>query len=147
MWKVILTLAVLLQASTSAACTLRTPFDMAQIAGAELVVVGKVTGFEVLPVPGLGAALVTVTVEESLKGGLAGEVTLVWNSGMAQSPSESLARGRVLIGAMAGGRIAVSDRTPDARPDLPSIVQPYCGEAWIRPATPRSVAAAREALE
>lgn len=147
MWKVVVAVAGVLWAGAGATCTLRAPFDMAQIGGAELVVVGRVTGFEALPVPGLGAALVTVAVEESLKGGLVGEVTLVWNSGMAQSPSEGLARGRVLIGAMAGGRIAVSDRTPDARPDLPSIVQPYCGEAWIRPATQQSVAAAREALE
>lgn len=147
MWKGMVVVAGVMSASAGAACTLRMPFDMAQIGGAELVVVGQVTGFEVLPVPGLGAALVTVAIEESLKGGLAGEVTFVWNSGMAQTPSERVARGRVLIGAKSGGRIAVSDRTPDARPDLPSIVQPYCGEVWMQKALPALVKAAREALE
>jgi hypothetical protein len=147
MWRAILIAAGMLWGGAGGACTLRTPFDMAQIAGAELVVVGRVTAFEALPVQGLGAALVTVAIEESLKGGLAGEVILVWNGGMAQGPSADLARGRVLIGAMPGGRIAVSDRAPDARPDLPSIIQPYCGEVWMQPATRRSVAAAREALE
>ncbi len=142
-----LAVAVAVAPAAGGACTLRAPFDMAQIDGAELVFVGTVTGFEMLPTRGTGAALVTVTVEERLKGRISGEVTLVWNGGMAQGPTERVAQGRVLIGAAKGGRLAQSDRTPDARPDLPSIIQPYCGEVWIQPATRRVVAAAREALE
>ena len=72
---------------------------------------------------------------------------LVWNSGMAMGPHESRAKGRVLVGAMAGARIAVSDMVPDERPDLPAIVQPYCGEVWMQPATRRTVAEARKVLE
>lgn len=129
------------------ACTVRKPFDITQIAGAEVVVVGQVTGFEALPSAGFGAALVSVEIEETLKGRMSGAVTFVWNGAMAQAPTPDWARGRVLIGAMRGGRIAVSDRSPDARPDLPSIVQPYCGEVWMQQATNRRVQAAREALE
>ena len=66
---------------------------------------------------------------------------------MAQGPHEAQARGRVLVGAMMGGRSPVSDSAPDARPDLPSIVQPYCGEVWMQPATKAVVAEAREKLE
>jgi hypothetical protein len=128
------------------ACTLLTPFEMGQIGGAELVVVGAVTSY--MPVENSWqAALVTVAVEEVLKGEAQGEITFVWNSGMAQGPHQERAKGRVLIGAMAGGRIAVSDLAPDARPDLPSIVQPYCGEVWMLPATTAAVAEARKVLE
>jgi hypothetical protein len=128
------------------ACTLLSPFDIDQIAGAEIVLVGKVTGY--LPVEdSWNAALVTVEVEEVLKGRAPGEVTFVWNGGMAQGPHEARARGRVLIGAMQGGRIAVGDRTSDARPDLPSIVQPYCGEVWMVPASRETVADARKVLQ
>jgi hypothetical protein len=128
------------------ACTLLTPFEMGQIGGAELVLVGTVTAYT--PVENSWqSALVTVEVEELLKGRAKGEVTFVWNGGLAQGPHESRAQGRVLIGAMNGGRIAVSDMAPDARPDLPSIIQPYCGEVWMQPATKAAVAAARKALE
>lgn len=146
MRKILMAVALWLLPVAGQACTLLQPFEMSQIGGAELVFVGKVTGYEDLGTP-QGTALVTVTVEEALKGRIAGEVTLVWNSGMAMGPHPSRAKGRVLIGAMQGGRIAVSDMTPDERPDLPAIVQPYCGEVWMLPATRQSLRDAREALE
>ena len=147
MRRFLMAVVVAINPAAGKACTLLMPFDMGQIGGAELVIVGRVTGYEALASGGFGAALVTVVVEDSLKGHLQGEVTFVWNSGMAQGPSERIARGRVLIGAMRGGRMAVSTMTPDARPDLPSIVQPYCGEVWMQAARPDVVRAAREALE
>ena len=146
MWKVILTAAAMSGASGASACTVLEPFDMAQIDGAELVLVGEVMDYQDLGSP-TGAALVTVAVEEVLKGQANGEVTFVWNGGLAQGPHEARARGRVLIGAMEGGRLVVTSRITDKRPDLPSIVQPYCGEVWMQPATARAVAAAREAVE
>jgi hypothetical protein len=128
------------------ACTLLEPFQMDRIAGAELVLVGEVTGYA--PVSGAwNAALVTVRIDETLKGRMTGEVTFVWNGGMAQGPHEARAKGQVLIGAMKGGRIALSTLVPDERPDLPSIIQPYCGEVWMQPALPAVVKAARKALE
>jgi hypothetical protein len=128
------------------ACTLLSPFEMSQIGGADIVVVGEVTGYQSLGTS-WGAALVTVEVEEVLKGKAEGEVTFIWNAGMAQGPHEARATGTVLIGAMKGGRLAQSDLSPDERPDLPSIVQPYCGEVWMMPAKVTTVTAAREALE
>lgn len=133
-------------AGPALACTVLEPFEMARIAGAELVVVGEVTGYRKLEGP-TGAALVTVWVEETLKGEAGGEMVLVWNAGMAQGPHEARAKGRVLIGARRGGRLALSELVQDARPDLPSIIQPYCGEVWMQPATLQAVAAARGALE
>ena len=146
MRNILFAVAFALAPLTVEACTVRTPFDMAQIDGAEIVLVGKVTEFRMIEAV-WGAALVTVEVEEVLKGRAPEDVTFIWNAGMAQGPSDRVAQGRVLIGAMKGGRIAVSDRVPDARPDLPSIVQPYCGEVWMQPATAGMVAAAKEALE
>jgi hypothetical protein len=131
---------------TGKACTYLEPFDMARIAGAELVVVGEVA--EYTPVEGSwNAALVTVRIETVLKGRAKGEVTFIWNGGMAQGPQEARAQGRVLIGAMKGGRIALSTLVPDTHPDLPSIVQPYCGEVWMQPASDSVVAQARKVLE
>jgi hypothetical protein len=131
---------------TAQACEYLEPFQMGQIAGADLVIVGRVTGFEMIETT-WGAALVTVEVEEALKGRLSGEVTFVWNGGTAMGPHPSRAEGILLIGAMKGGRLAQSDRGPDMRPDLPSIIQPYCGEVWMQTATTAVVAEAREALE
>jgi hypothetical protein len=128
------------------ACTMLKPFEMGQIGGADMVLVGTVTSYALVE-NSWQSALVTVEVEEVLKGRAKGEVTFVWNGGLAQGPHESRAQGRVLIAAMNGGRIAVSTMAPDERPDLPSIIQPYCGEVWMQPATKAAVAAAREALE
>ena len=128
------------------ACTYLAPFAMESLPLAELVVVGKVTGYQPLDAP-WGAALVTVAVEQALKGDVEAEVTFIWNSGMAQGPHESRTKGLVMIGAMKGGRVAVSAMMPDARPDLPSVVQPYCGDVWIQPATAARVAEAKEALK
>lgn len=146
MRKVFLTVLVALAATPGVACTMLEPFRMDQIAGADLVVVGEVTKFEMLEAV-WGAALVTVRVDEVLKGRARGEVAFIWTAGMAQGPYPERATGRVLIGATNGGRIAVSTMVPDLRPDLPSIIQPYCGEVWMQPATTEAVAEAREALE
>jgi hypothetical protein len=146
MRKIVMAVAVALMPGVGGACTWLQPFEMTQIAGADLVLVGKVTGYEDLGTP-QGTALVTLQIEEALKGKAKGEMVLVWNAGMAQGPHEARATGRVLIGAMAGGRLAVSTMVPDERPDLPSIIQPYCGEVWMQPATAGTVDAARKALE
>ncbi len=146
MRRIMLAVAVALLPGVGAACTWLKPFEMTQIAGAELVVVGKVTGYQDLGTP-QGTALVTLQVEEVLKGKAKDEMLLVWNAGMAQGPHESRATGRVLAGAMRGGRLAVSSMVTDERPDLPAIVQPLCGEVWMQPATKANVAAAREVLE
>lgn len=146
MWKGMVVVAGLLVAGPTDACEVLEPFQMARIGGADLVLVGEVSAYEDLGTP-WGSALVTVSVGEVLKGDAEGEVTFIWNGGMAQGPHEARAKGRVLIGAKRGGRIVVSDRTPDVRPDLPSIIQPYCGEVWMQPATAGAIAAAREALE
>lgn len=143
-WMIVV--AGLLAASPARACEVLEPFDMAHIGGADLVLVGTVTDFQDLGTA-WGSALVTVTVDEALKGKAKHELTFIWNGGMAQGPDARLATGRVLIGAKKGGRIAVSDRTPDPRPDLPSIIQPYCGEVWMQPALGATIKAAREALE
>jgi hypothetical protein len=146
MFRLLAIVALAAQPGTGSACALLAPFDMGQISEADIVVVGRVVDYS--QVEGVwNAALVTVSIEESLKGSASGEVTFVWNGGLAQGPNPSRAKGRVVIGAMKSGRIAIGDVTPDERPDLPSIVQPYCGEVWMQPATARSVAAARESLD
>lgn len=145
MKRFILCVTAMLAGGPGAACTWLEPFDLARIGGADLVLVGRVTGYQTLN-EAPGAALVTVEVEQSLKGGMSGEVVLIWNSGMAQGPHESRATGRVLVGAAAVGR-AVTAYIDDPRPDLPAIIQPYCGEVWMLPALDQTVADAREALE
>jgi hypothetical protein len=146
MRKIVLAVAMALMPGATAACTWLEPFDVSRIAGADLVILGEVTGYASVP-DSWQSALVTVRVDEVLKGRAKGEVTFVWNSGMAQGPHESRAKGRVLIGAMKGGRIAVTDMVPDARRDLPSIVQPLCGDVWMQPASAALVTKARKMLE
>jgi hypothetical protein len=127
------------------ACTYLAPFETEQIGGADIVVVGRVTDY--IPDPtDWRAALVKIEVEQVLKGDAAGEVTFVWNGGMAQGPHEARAKGRVLIGAMKGGR-SVNPMAPDAHPDLPAVIQPQCGEVWMKPATKALVREARKVLE
>jgi hypothetical protein len=144
--KIVLAVAVAMLPGAAAACEVLEPFEMAGIAGAELVIVGEVTGYQDLGTA-WEAALVTVQVDEVLKGRAKGEVTFIWTGGMAQGPHQSRARGQVLIGAMQGGRIAVTTMVPDLRPDLPSIIQPYCGDVWMQAASPAVVEAARKALQ
>lgn len=82
-----------------------------------------------------------------LKGRARGEVEFIWTTGMAQGPCPERATGRVLNGTMKRGRIAVTTGVPDLRPDLPSVIQPYCGEVWMQPATAETLALVKEALE
>ncbi len=140
-----LCMTALFAAAPGGACTWLAPFDMSRIGGADLVLVGRVTGYLTLN-EAPGAALVTLDVDEALKGDLTGEVLLVWNSGMAQGPHAARAQGRVLVGVMAAGR-AADPMAVDARPDLPAIVQPGCSEVWMMPALDQTVKAARKALQ
>lgn len=146
MRKIVMAVALALMPGIGAACEVLEPFQMARIDGAELVIVGEVIGYQDLGTA-WGSALVTVQVDEVLKGRANGEITFIWTGGMAQGPHESRATGRVLIGAMKGGRIAVTTMVPDLRPDLPSVIQPYCGEVWLQAASPAVVEAARKALQ
>jgi hypothetical protein len=123
------------------ACTYMEPFAVESLATADIILVGEVRAYQVLNVAP-GAALVTVRVREVLKGEAEAEMVLVWNSGMASGPHEGATIGRVLIGAALAGR-APSNMVEDARPDLPMILQPYCGVASIQPATPALVAKAK----
>jgi hypothetical protein len=146
MRKIVMAVALALMPEMGAACEVLEPFDMAEVGGADMVIVGEVTGYHDLG-NAWGSALVTVQIEEVLKGRAKDEITFIWTSGMAQGPHESRTTGRVLIGAMKGGRIAVTTMVPDVRPDLPSVVQPLCGEVWMQPASAERVEAARKALE
>jgi hypothetical protein len=139
MRKFVMTVAAALLPGMGAACSRLEPFDIAKIGGAELILVGEVTGYEDLNTP-QGTALVTLQVDTVLKGTAEGQIVLVWNSGLAQGPYEPRARGRVLIAAMEGGRLALSEIVPDMRPDLPAIVQPLCGDVWMQSATPELLA-------
>jgi hypothetical protein len=119
-------------------CTQLAPFAAESLVMADIVMVGEVTGFEMIH-EGPGAALVTVRVSEVMKGEAGGETVMVWNDGQAMGPFEPRARVNVVIGAMAVGREGDALVT-DFRPDLPMIVQPYCGDVWMQPATPALVA-------
>lgn len=124
-----------------AACAVLSPFAVDSLVAADIILTGEVTGYQDLySVP--GAALVKVQVAEVIKGEVGADMVLIWNAGMATGPHEPLAQGKVLIGTMAPGRAADPART-DLRPDLPMIVQPLCGEVWIRPVTPALVAGAK----
>jgi hypothetical protein len=144
MRKFLMAVAAALVPEAGMTCTFLAPFEMTQMAGADLVLVGEVTAYQDLGTA-WGTALVTVQVDEVLKGEAEGELQLVWNGGMAQGPHEARAKGRVLIGAFAGGR-KPNEYSPDARLDLPAIGQPYCGEVWMLPATNSAIAEAREVL-
>jgi hypothetical protein len=126
------------------ACEILEPFEVASLAAADIVLIGEVSGYQELN-DAPGAALVTVRVAEVVKGKAETEMVLIWNSGMAMGPFEERARGKVVIGAMATGR-AVSEWTYDERPDLPMIVQPYCGDVWLQPATAALVAEVKSAI-
>ncbi len=130
-------MAVLLP-GTAAACSMLQPFEVDSLRMADIILVGEVTGFELLN-EAPGAALVTLRVTDTIKGDVEDEQVLIWNDGMAMGPFEPRARGEVIIGAMAVGR--AGDRfVTDFRPDLPMIVQPYCGDVWMQPATAALVA-------
>lgn len=137
--------AAMLMPGAGMACAVLSPVDLAALPGADLVLVGEVTGYEDLPDPD-GAALVTLQVEEALKGEASGQVVLVWNSGMAQGPHAARAQGRVVLGAMLPGS-ASEAAFADARPDLPELAQAMCGEVWMVPATDEALATVRAALE
>lgn len=141
MWKLILVLAATLVPRAGMACAIMSAFNLSDLARADLVVVGEVTAYEALPDPDW-AALVTVQVDQVLKGEATGEMVFVWNAGIAEGPHPEKAQGRVLLGAMAAGMPAAGS-FGDARPDLPRLGQDICGEVWMVPADEPVMAEAR----
>ena len=67
MLKNFMSVADALAAGPWAACAVLSPFEMSQIGGAELVIIGEVTGYQDLGTA-WRAALVMIKVEEALKG-------------------------------------------------------------------------------
>lgn len=135
------TVCAALTPGLAGACTYLEAFAVEDLRAADIILVGEVTGFEVIGT-GPGAALVTLRISDAIKGEAESEMVLIWNAGLATGPHSDATSGKVLIGAMLPGR-AVSDRAYDYRPDLPMIVQPHCGDAIIRPASPELLADAR----
>ena len=127
------------------ACAVMTPFALTDLAGADIVVAGEVTGYRVLSEQD-GTALITVDVDQVLKGAEPGEMVFVWNAGMAEGPGPEKAKGRVLLGAMAVGSPAAPS-FGDARPDLPRLGQNICSEVWLVPADEPVMAEARALLD
>ena len=127
------------------ACAVMSPFAISNFAGADIVVAGEVTGYEVLSELD-GTALITVDVDQVLKGAVLGEMVFVWNAGMAGGPGPEKAKGRVLLGAMAVGSPSATS-FGDARPDLPRLGQNICSEVWMVPADEPVMAEARALLE
>ncbi len=145
MWKLCLAVVAALVPGAGMACAVMSPFNLSDLAGADIVVAGEVIAYEALPEPGW-AALVTVRVDQVLKGAAEGEMVFVWNGGMAQGPDEALARGRVLLGAMEAGT-PPAPSFGDARPDLPRLGQNICSEVWMVPADEPVMAEARALLD
>lgn len=133
-----LALTAALLPGASVACTVLSPFSVNSLSMADIILVGEVTGFKMIH-QGPSAALVTVRVTDVLKGTAAADMVLIWNDGMAMGPFAPRAQGIMVVGAMAPGR-ATDPAVPDFRPDLPMIVQPYCGDVWMQPATPALLA-------
>lgn len=144
MRKILFGLALAVLPQVTIACEIPVPFDLTKIGNADLVLVGEVVSYDEFGIP--PSALVTVRVEQVLKGKADESLTLVWNPGLVQYPDSAIATGQVLLGAMAPGHVS---ETPyiDARPDLPELMQNICGDAWIVPATEAAVAQARAALK
>ena len=145
MWKLCLAVTATLLPGTAMACAVMSPFTLSDLAGADIVVSGEVITFEALPDPSW-AALITVRVDQVLKGEAEGEMVFVWNGGTAQSPFEDLARGGVLLRAMVPGA-PPGPSFADARPDLPRLAQGICGEVWMVPADEPAMAEARALLD
>lgn len=127
------------------ACEVMSRFQITDLAGADIVVAGEVTGYQVLSELD-GTALITVDVDQVLKGDVEGETVFVWNAGMAEGPGPEKAQGRVLLGAMAVGS-QVGASFGDARPDLPRLGQTICSEVWMVPADEPVMAEARALLD
>lgn len=145
MWKLCLAVAVAVVPGVGLACAVMSPFQVSDLAGADIVVAGEVTSFETISEPD-GTALITVEVDQVLKGATEGEMVFVWNAGMAEGPGPAKAQGRVLLGAMAAGR-PVAPSFGDARPDLPRLGQTICSEVWMVPADEPVMADARALLD
>ena len=137
-------ICVALMPGVATACAILAPFEVGSLSKADIILLGEVIGFKMVH-EAPGAALVTLRVTEAIKGTAAEEVVLIWNEGLAMGPYEPRARGMMVIGAMATGR-QPDPVHYDHRPDLPMIVQPYCGDVWMQPATPTLLAEVRVLL-
>jgi hypothetical protein len=140
--------AALIVAGPAAGCSYLEAFTVEQIRFADLVILGKVTSYEVIDTP-IGAALVTLEVTERLKGEVPDQVTFLWQGGSAFGPPPELPTGlTVIAGAfVVGSSMRTSDFSPsDLRPDLPMIGQPYCGQGSLQEAVPQLVADVRSML-
>ncbi len=143
------------------ACLGPRPIDMTEILHADLVVVGRVAEFTAerkgpAQAPGGGAymktigdAIMTIEVEEILRGEAPERLTAVWpsSSGPGAGPPSSAPSGLHLIGLSAAG--ALQDRgfqpTFD-RPDLPTVLQPPCSMGLVFAEGSEDAAEARRLL-
>lgn len=85
-------LCVLTMAPVAAkACVVPIPFEMNHIRNADMIVVGDVTGYEIVSsneTPSSMYGLITVHVQKSIKGGVSGDVKLLWLNSTFAFPDE-----------------------------------------------------------
>lgn len=138
----------LLNTSSAFACAAESRHKIAVFDSASLVVVGNVVRFE--PIADTDTVLLTLSVTERLRGWASDEVTLSWTTNFYSGPPTVWKSDpHIIVAAYAPGtyeRIRTNSVMGDVRPDLPAIIDAFCGVTGIYPATGANISKFKSAL-
>jgi hypothetical protein len=138
----------LLTTSSAFACATESRHKIAVFDSASLVVVGDVVRVE--PIADTDTVLLTLRVTERLRGWASDEVTLSWTTNFYSGPPAVWTSDpHIIAAAYAPGtseRIKMNSFMGDVRPDLPAIIDAFCGKTGIYPATDANISEFRWSL-
>jgi hypothetical protein len=132
----------------AAACMMAAPFQIEDIKAADLVLTGTLVRYERVS-PGRPDSLddyglLTIKVDQVLKGSASGEVQLYWWNSTFGVPEKLAFGGPIIVAAVGADKPGLPLRGPSAtvfatkRPDLPQIMQAPCSSAFLLPFTRKS---------
>ncbi|QIG81574.1 hypothetical protein [Stakelama tenebrarum] len=138
--------AVTALSGTAVACMANAPFVVEDVRQADIVIDGVLTGYKVVS-PGRPGTLddyglLTIRVDEALRGEVSGEVQIYWWNSTFAMPEKVKLGERVLVAAARANHAGLPLRGTSAtvygsrRPDLPQLLQAPCAPAFLLPYTP-----------
>ncbi|MFT4025835.1 MAG: hypothetical protein QM676_03385 [Novosphingobium sp.] len=138
------------------ACIDLAPFKIEDIRQADAVFTGKVTRYEIVSPEQPGTlsdyALITVVVQEMIKGQASGEIQLYWHNSTFDLPDPLYVAEPSIFAVVRADRLGLPLRGPSAttfasrRPDILQILQAPCSGEFILPYSRQGVANIRAIL-
>lgn len=130
-WYAAMALALMLASEPALACRFQREPNLNEVKQADLVVIGKITEYQVIRHEGVGSySRFVIQVEQVIVGKASDRLPVTWENSTFGQP-EKIAEGQYLIALHAGSTGNYITGSPHREPNVMSVLQEPCSRALM----------------